>query len=145
MELHTSAEVISFAKRLENDSAEFYESLSQKYTEDKDTFLSFVRENKNYITLIERAYYGVISDAIEGCFAFEINPTDYIFSTEMAKNASDAINKAIEIEQQIVKFYTETAKQSKALMADVPITFNQIAKKRANRIAKIKELVYSKK
>lgn len=141
MELHTTAEVISFAKKLEGDSAEFYESVSQKYTKDKDTFLAFVQENKNYVVQIERAYYGVISDAIEGCFAFEINPDNYIFETVPIDKASEVLNKAVNIEQKMVKFYTDAARQSKSLMADVPATFNLIAKKRTNRIMKLKSLL----
>ena len=88
MILHTCSETISFAKELENKSAKFYEELSQKYAKDKDVFLSFARENGKYVVQIERAYYGVITDAIEGCFAFAVNPDEYTFETELAEKAS---------------------------------------------------------
>ena len=45
MILQTASEVISFTKELENKSAAFYQDLSQRYTEDEDVFLSFVKEN----------------------------------------------------------------------------------------------------
>ena len=143
MMLHTCSEVISFARQLENESASFYENLSQKYAKDEDVFLSFAKENKKNIVQIERSYYGVISDAIEGCFAFETNPAEYTFETELAENAgySDALSRAVEIEEKIIKFYSDAAEQSKSLMADVPRSFILVAKKRSNRISKLRSLI----
>jgi rubrerythrin len=143
MKLHTASEVIGFAKKLENESAKFYEDLSQQYVKGKDIFLSFAKENEKYVIQIERAYYGVITDAIEGCFAFDINPDDYTFKTELAENASysNALDKAIEIEEKIIKFYSDAAEQSKSLLADVPRHFVMVAKKRNNRIPKLRALI----
>jgi len=143
MILHTCSEVISFARQLENESAGFYETLSQKYPKDGETFLSFAKENKKNIVQIERSYYGVISDAIEGCFAFDTNPDEYTFETELAENAdySDALSRAVDIEEKIVRFYTDSAEQSKSLMADVPRSFTIVARKRGNRISKLRSLI----
>ena len=143
MKLHTASEVISFAKKLENESAKFYEGLAERYSKDKDFFLSFAEENWKNVKQTERVYYGVITDAIEGCFAFEIEPDEYMFSTELADNVSysNALNKAEEIEQKIVNFYSDAAEQSKSLMADVPRNFTIVAKKRSNRIPKLKSLI----
>jgi len=141
--LHTCSEVISFARQLENESASFYEKLSQKYAKDEDVFLSFAKENKKNIVQIERSYYGVISDAIEGCFAFDTNPDEYTFETELGESASysDALSRAVEIEEKIIKFYSDAAEQSKSLMADVPRSFILVAKKRSNRISKLSSLI----
>jgi len=143
MELHTASEVISFAKKLENESANFYKDLAERYAKAKDGFLSFAQENGKNVVQIERAYYGVITDAIESCFAFNINPDEYTFKTELAEKASysDALDQAAEIEQKIVKFYSDAAEQSKSLMADVPRTFVLIAKKRGNRESKMRSLL----
>jgi len=143
MNLHTASEIISFAKKLENESAKFYEGLAERYSKDKDVFLAFAEENGKNVTQIERAYYGVITDAIESCFAFDIEPDEYMFSTELADNASysNALNKAEEIEQKMVNFYSDAAEQSKSLMADVPRIFAIVARKRSNRIPKLKSLV----
>jgi len=143
MTLHTCSEVISFARQLENESASFYETLAQKYTKDEDVFLSFAKENKKYIVQVQRSYYGVISDAIEGCFAFETNPDEYTFETELAEQASyaDALSKAVEIEEKIIKFYSDAAEQSRSLMADVPRSFTMVAKKRSSRISKLGSII----
>jgi rubrerythrin len=142
MKLHTASEVISFTKKLENEAVKFYENLSQRYAKDVDVLLSFAKENGKNIVQIERAYYGGISDAIEGCFAFNINPDNYVFKTELAEGVSysDALDRAVEMEEKIVKFYSDAAEQSKSLMADVPRAFIMVAKKRGNRIVKLRSL-----
>ncbi len=143
MNLQTASAVISLAKSLEDESAKFYQDLAQRYAEDKDVLVSFATENRKNIVQIERAYYGVISDAIEGCFAFDIEPDVYKVETALAEGTSyhDALGKAIELEEKIVKFYTDAAEQSKSLMADVPRAFALIARKRSERQAKLRSLL----
>ena len=116
--------------------------MSQIYAKDKDVFLSFAKENGKNVVQIERAYYGVITDAIEGCFAFGIDSREYEIETSLEDKASyaDALAKAIEIEEKMKRFYEDAAEQSKSLMADVPRTFVRIATKRGERIAKLKVL-----
>jgi hypothetical protein len=142
MKLQTASAAISFAKRLEEESAKFYQELSQRYAEGSDTFLSFAKENGKNAMQIERTYYGVISDAIESCFAFDIEPDEYKLETTLSENLNyaGALARAIEMEEKIRKFYGDAAEQSKSLMADVPRLFNLIAKKRSDRIAKLKSL-----
>ena len=79
--INTCSEAISLARELEKGSAEFYKSLAERTTDNRALFLSFAEENEKYVKQIERAYYGVISDALEGCFAFSLNPEDYSLET----------------------------------------------------------------
>jgi len=142
MILNTASATVSFAKKLEDESAAFYEDLARRYAKDEDSFLSFAKENKKNVAQTQRTYYGVITDAIEGCFAFNIDSEAYAIETTLAENASysDALDKAIKLEEKIGKFYLDAAEQSKPLMADLPRLFVLIAKKRDSRIAKLKEL-----
>ena len=142
MKLQTASSCISFAKGLEEQSAKFYQGLSQKYAEGEDIFLSFAMKNKKNGVQIERVYYEVITDAIEGCFAFEIDSGEYEIDTSLEDKASyvDALVKAIEIEEKMKRFYEDAAEQSKSLMADVPRVFVRIATKRGERIAKLEAL-----
>jgi len=143
MQLNTSASVISFAKQLEADSAALYEKMAERYSKGADLFLAFAKENNKYATMIERAYYGVISDAIEGCFAFSVETDKYKFEKEPAKGSgyADALKRAIDMEQKLVSFYTDAAEQSKAFMADVPRTFLIVARKRKDREDKLSALL----
>lgn len=146
MKINTCSLAISFAKELENKSAEFYRKLAERANKDKDVFLSFAEKNREFITQIERAYYGVISDALEGCFAFDMNEDEYALETELAENATyaETLNRALEIEAKIIKFYSDAAEQSKALMADIPVAFKLVAKKRSNRQSALKSLAGEK-
>lgn len=146
MTINTCSEAISFARQLEKDSSKFYECLSNKYKNHKELFLSFIKDNEDYITQIERAYYGVITDAIEGCFAFNLNPEEFKFDPNLQESKEDCLNlikKALEMEERILKFYREAAEQSKSLMADVPRAFKLVAKKRESRLSKLKSLINS--
>ncbi len=142
MKLQTASSCISFAKGLEEQSAKFYQGLSQRYAEGEDVFLSFAMKNKKNGVQIERVYYEVITDAIEGCFAFEIDSGEYEIDTSLEDKASyaDALAKAIEIEEKMKRFYEDAAEQSKSLMADVPRVFVRIATKRGERIAGLEAL-----
>jgi len=143
MKLNTASEVISFTKKLEEDSAKFYQELSRKFEQDKGVFLSFAKENEKNRVQVERAYYGVITDAIEGCFAFTIDTDEYPLTTELSEKASysEALERAMDIEEIIIKFYSDAAEQSKSYMADVPRAFKMVAKKRGNRQLTLKSLL----
>ncbi len=145
MILHTASEGITFSKKLENDSADFYENLARLNAGDTETILAFAKENKKYITQVERAYYGVITDAIEGCFAFNIDPDEYTLETDIKDGSdfTDSLKQAIEIEKTIIQFYTDAAEQSKSLMADVPRAFVIVARKRGARLEKLEALLKS--
>jgi len=121
----------------------FVRSCSLTHTDINLYLSNLTCKNGKNIVQIERAYYGVISDAIEGCFAFNIDPDDYAFKTELPEKTSysDALGKAIEMEEKIIKFYSDAAEQSKSLMADVPRAFVMVAKKRSNRKPRLESLL----
>jgi rubrerythrin len=143
MIIHTASEGITLARKLENDSAKFYEDLAGKHARDAEVFQTFAKENKKNAAQIDRAYYGVITDAIEGGYAFNLDSDKYSIQAEIQANASyaAALKQAAAIEEKITGFYTEAAEQSRGLMADVPRTFLLVVKKRESRKAKIQELI----
>lgn len=144
MELNTASAIINFAGKLEGDSAKFYENVAQRYAEGREIFRSFAVENKRNRTLVERAYYEVISDALEACFSFEgLNTDDYLIETESTEDTSysDMLRMAIEMEDRIQRFYLDAAERSKSLMADVPRAFERVAKKRNERKLKLRSLL----
>jgi len=146
MILRTCSEIISLAKKLESDSANFYEGLAIIDLEDAGVFTAFARENRRNITTIERVYYGVITDAIEGGFAFNIEADQFqLLNTLPEKVASEeALSQAVEIENTMKQFYVTSAEQSKILMADVPRMFLLMARKRTDRISSLQSLIKSK-
>src|SRR4030067_1719362 len=113
MGISTCSGAISLSREVKNESAKFYQELSKRFEKDKDLFLIFAKENTKYVTQIERAYYGVITDAIEGCFAFDLNPEDFQVKATPSKDASytDALKEALVMEEKILKFYGIAAEQ----------------------------------
>ena len=143
MTIHTCSEVVSLARELEGQATKFYQGLSKRFVEGKKTFSALAKENQGYFTQVERAYYGVITDAFEGCFAFKMNPDEYRFETDLGKKATypQAVAKALEIEEKMIRFYEDAAEQSKSLMADVPRAMRLVAKKRGDRESRLKALL----
>ena len=52
------------------------------------------------------------------------------------------MNQAVKMEEKITEFYSDAAEQSKYLLADVPRVFTMVAKKRGNRIPKLRSLLH---
>ncbi len=142
MIIHTTAEGISMARQLENDSTAFYKAAAVKYPELGEALLSFVQENRKFITNIERAYYGVITDAIEGCFALDLETDRYILELDLdaLSGRTDFINQSVRNEEKIIRFYLEAGEQSK-LMSDVSRSLTLTAKKRQPRLARLSEML----
>ena len=142
MRIHTASEAISLARKLEEESASFYESLSQEYAQEAETFLAFAKENQKYVVQVERAYREVITDAIEGGYAFDLESDEFALETALTgtRSLSEALQRAIEIEQKLVGFYSGAAEQAESLMADVPRAFKMVARKRNSRLTKLESL-----
>ena len=140
--IKTCSGAISLARELERDAAKFYKNLTGRTSGHKDLFLSFAEENEKYVKQIERTYYGVISDALEGCFSFSLDPEEYSFETELPGNATsaEAIQRAIKMEEKIIAFYNIAAEQSKSLMADLQRVFMMVVKKRSKRRSTLESL-----
>ena len=142
MKLQTASETLSFIRELEEKAAKFYEELAQRFPDNGDDFLFFAKENRKYNKQIQMAYQSVITDAIEGCYAFSLEPDNYTFETDLSDNASlsEAANKALTIEDKIIGCYNDGAEQSMSLLADVPRNFKIVVKKRNSRLEKLKSL-----
>ena len=140
MRLNTASQVISLARKLEEDGTYFYETLAQRYGVNREMLLSFVKENKKSIAQVEMVYYSVITDAIEGCFTFDMDPDEYTTETQLAESTTyaNAIRLAIEMEERTSRFYSVAAEQSKSLLADVPRVFSISAKKRGERLQRLR-------
>lgn len=140
MNLRTASETLSFLRELEEKAALFYEDLAKRFPEKKTDFLAFAQENRKTNKQIQMAYQSVITDAIEGCYAFDLNPEAYAFDTDLPDGAGlpEAAAKALDIETKIVGCYSLGAEQSGSLLADVPRNFKIVARKRNVRMEKLK-------
>jgi hypothetical protein len=140
--LKTATAVINLADELENKLTLFYTEASKIHSEHKDMFLTFCKENAKYVKNIKRTYYGAITDAIEGGFAFDLNPDNYFFEVVLQGDEDfDAIKKeAYKIETLIIQFYEKAAAQSKYTMSDMARVFLRTSRDKKERLDKIQLL-----
>jgi len=142
MGFNTASEVISFSKKLEHEAAQFYEKLAARFPEGSEIFSTFAKENQKNAQQIERVYHSVITDAIEGCFAFNLEAEDYELPSKVKNgtNFAEALETAIRLEVKMIEFYQKASEQSQALMADIPRIFTLIARKRGRRVEQLQSL-----
>ena len=140
--LHTASETIRFIEELEEKSAKYYESLAAKDSNISAQCLIFAKENRKYAAIIKRTYYSVISDALEGGYAFNIDTDKYAFDVLLTDDSKpdDMIKKGVGIEEIFVSLYSDAAEQSMELMADLPRQFKIVAKKKQKRIDQLRGL-----
>jgi hypothetical protein len=146
MRLNTASEAISFLRELETKSAGFYESMAGTYGAEEPFFAGLAKENRKNVTNVERTYFGVITDALEGCFAFDIDRSEYEIEDQKATgNYVEDLAASLLIEERITRFYVDAAAQSKDLLADVPRAMERIGKARVERQKKLHALLDSAK
>lgn len=139
----TASAIINFAEKLEDDSANFYEKLAEKFVEMKSVFLPFAEESKKNKVLVTRTYRETITDALEACFSFEgLKLSNYVVKTILTEDTSysDALRTAIELEDKASKFYLDVAELSKSLLATIPSAFRKVAERRNSRKQVLKSL-----
>ncbi len=137
MNLQTAASVISCVSRIEQEGAALYEKLADAHPALKTTFLAFAKENLKHEAAIRRAYYNVVSDALETGFCFDLAVDEMLASPPLPPDASlaSALDACMLMEEKVRGFYVEAAAQSKSLLADVSRAMERVAKARTERQA----------
>lgn len=143
MKLNTMAAVMNFISRIESTSSALYLTCAERYPQLKGKFLSLATENQKFERTIQQKYFGVITDAIEASFSFELLDTDdYDLGVALPENATlpEVLRRALEIEHTIIDFYLKAAEVSTGLMADIPRAFRKIAETRKERCLALESL-----
>ena len=139
----TAAAVINFAQELEDRSASFYENLAERFPQHKAVFLSFAENSRKNKVLIVRTYQETITDAIEACFSFkDLKLNNYTVSPGVTEKTTylDALEMAIQLEEEASKFYSEAAERCGSLLATIPRALRKASEERKARKAKLESL-----
>ncbi len=141
MKLNTASAAVRFAKQLEDDSRDLYERASERYPEWQSVLAPFIRENRRNVGSIDRAYIGVVSDALDTQFAFEgIDTDDYGLVTDLPESPDEIAAVLAANEEAVIAFYRAAAESSRDLLADVPRAFDRITSKRSRRAESLRAL-----
>ena len=136
MELNTSSAAISFAKQLEDESSTAFSKCAEMFPSWADTLGIFIRENKRHTSEVDRAYFSVVSDALDTGFSFTgIDSDDYKIESILDSGAqSDSLRILINNEERVIAYYSAAAQASRALLTDVARSFDRVTKRHRSRL-----------
>lgn len=135
MKLYTASAVVGYARQLEEEGALFYSEAAETAESQRERFLALAKENRRNAVQVQTVYYGVISDALEAGFSFNLDTADYetLLVLSDAGGPAATAERAIDMEERTMTFYKDAAEQSRSLLADIPRLFARLAKKRQSR------------
>jgi predicted phosphoribosyltransferase len=109
-----------------------------------DSFEKFSKENKKNQQKVGRAYYSVVSDALETGFSLKGFRSDLaIPNCRHEATVSEILKVAIGSKNAIRDFNSEAADLSKCLLEDIPKEMQKVAKARNERIGRLKAMLLS--
>jgi rubrerythrin len=141
----TASQVISFAQKLEDESAAFYKALAERWREHQDAFEAFAKECQKHKMLVQRTYQETVTDALETGFSFQgLDLHAYATDTVLEDGADfpDAVRAAVRLEDSAVHFYQDVAQRSGSLLATIPRAFSRVAKAREKRKAELEAMLW---
>ena len=145
--LNTASGLIEYYTKYEDRIKSFYETLAEdeRCAANKELFKSMAEENENHKKEVLRAYYEVITDAIEACYIRPLDETKYEVDTEITPEMTyaDILRKAVDIEEKSGGFCAEAYRCTSGLLADISVAFRRVSRRKAKRAEKLKELLES--
>jgi hypothetical protein len=92
---------------------------------------------------IVRVYREVITDAIEACFISEMDESKYDIDIEvsMITSLTEAVGKAIQIEEKSRLLCNDAVESSEGLLHDITRAFERVARVKDKRIDKLKQIL----
>lgn len=139
----TASSVITFAKEVEDRTSSFYEALAEAFPQQEELFLVFAKRARRNRTAVTRTYQETVSDALETSFSFrDVDLTSYCLDVTLGENPRlvEALEKAIRLEENAVRFYQDVADRSEGLLATIPMMFARVARERRKRKEKLQSL-----
>ncbi len=145
--LNTASGLIEYYTKYEDRIKSFYETLAEdeRCAANKELFKSMAEGNEKHKKEVLRAYYEVITDAIEACYIRSLDETKYEVDTEITPEMTyaDILRKAVGIEEKSGGFCAEAYRCTSGLLADISVAFRRVSRWKAKRAEKLKELLES--
>lgn len=139
----TASAVVSFAERLEDRSALFYERLSKQFPDYAHIFKDLAHESKLNKVLIVRTYQETVTDALETAYTFEGLDLEGAIPSDLWQERSDftgAVGSAIALERAAAEFYNNVASRSRILLSTIYAAFKKVQGTRESRQTKLENL-----
>ena len=138
--LTTTSQLISHHKAMEQQQADLYSVLAEKYPEHSEVFQRLGKDSIKHMEMVQRAYREGVTDAFELAFlATPISEEEYKLVKQI-DDLSDAARTMLRNEETIIKFCQEAAVNSGNLLPDVPETFLRLVKRKMKNLEALKEI-----
>jgi rubrerythrin len=139
--LKTTSQVISKHSNLEEKQAKNYEHMAETFPNYDSLFKKLAKENQKHVKMVLRAYQEGITDAYEvGFLAEPLNPDDYLLRPILGKDIKDSVEKLIDNEKKLIKFYLDTSMGTSKLLPSIPETFEYLISRKNKRIDTLEKI-----
>jgi len=144
--LRTASSLVGFYSSMEEALARFYEELARReeFSGHREALLALSGESLRHRDMVQRAYREGVTDAYEvGYMRGTLDEGDYTLDTELKENmtGSDLVRRAVELEETSRRFCLDAARSSGELLADLPHTFERVARRKGRRIEELESLL----
>jgi hypothetical protein len=138
--LKTTSQLISHHQAIEEQQAELYSTLIEKYPMHSEMFKGFAGDSLKHMEMAQRAYREGVTDAFEvGFLADPLDPENYRLK-EPEGTLAESVKTMIANEETVIRFCQDAASNSSKLLPDVPETFERLVKRKKRSIEKLREI-----
>ena len=135
------SQVIRKHSNLEEEQTKNYEHMATTFPKYDSLFKKLAKENQKHEKMVLGAYQEGITDAYEvGFLAEPLNPDDYLLQPIQGKKIKDSVEKLIDNEKIVIKFYLDTSKGTSKLLPSIPETFEYLISRKNKRIDTLKKI-----
>jgi rubrerythrin len=139
--LRTTSQIISYHTRLEEESAEAYKALAQRYPDHREVFNKLADENQRHMARVEKAYRFGVTDAYEvGITSTQLDSGKYQLEEYTGESFSEDLATALRNEETMIRFFLDAAKTSGELLPDLLDTFDYLVKRKKRRVELLRGL-----
>lgn len=139
--LRTTSQIISYHAWLEEESAEGYKALAQRYPDHREVFNKLADENQRHMARVEKAYRFGVTDAYEvGITSTQLDSGEYQLEEYTGESFSEDLATALRNEETMIRFCLDAAKTSGELLPDLPDTFDYLVKRKKRRVELLRGL-----
>jgi rubrerythrin len=138
-EIRNFSSVIRYSLYLEEACVDFYEKAAQLKADAADTLQTLAESHRKRITLLEDTRQEKLNEMILEPIT-GVDREAYLPDVELKESAAEVLQKAIALEENAKKFYTDLTEAAKELSREASKVYKQMAKENGKMIKKLEDL-----
>lgn len=138
-EIRNFSSVIRYSLCLEEACVDFYEKAAELKTDAADLLKSLAKDHKKRINLLEETRQEKLNEMILEPIT-GVEREAYLPDVELKESSEDVLQKAIALEENAQKFYTDLTEAAQELSREASKVYKRMAKENGKMLNKLKEL-----